>query len=104
MIAYPRRCRLSLLFALAVLTTGQPISVDGFRPRAVAVQQQDGRRFKTAVALNKEEEASPPFPISRSQTACLQLRGGGVAGVIVTLLRTAVKNPVLILCTCLECL
>lgn len=41
-----------------------------------------------------------PVNARSSPTAtCLQLRGGGVGGILVALLRTILRNPVLLVCT-----
>jgi hypothetical protein len=37
--------------------------------------------------------------ISPSAHACLNVRGGGVIGIAVALVRTVIQNPLLILCT-----
>jgi hypothetical protein len=50
-----------------------------------------------------EECAETPLswssPTSSPQATCLQLRGGGIGGAALALLRTALRNPVLLACT-----
>ena len=69
--------------------------VGAFRPRSLSaiVEVTLPKTFP-----GKEERHEQEHGTVR---ASLRLRGGGVGGIFLSLLRAAVKNPVLILCTCI---
>mmetsp|Transcript_17197 Transcript_17197/g.28574 ORF Transcript_17197/g.28574 Transcript_17197/m.28574 type:complete len:140 (+) Transcript_17197:80-499(+) len=83
-----------LVFVLAFMCLFAP--GNSFRPRRSSlVESISRRRLDTPVREQKSflESHHTSFVESKS----LNVRGGGVVGVVGTLLRTAIKNPILVL-------
>jgi hypothetical protein len=97
----PFRCSAVLLVALLVASS--TTTVTAFRSRShyasAAVTDAAGGETKKARVPNHDLTQQHNTIFS---SVGLNVRGGGegVAGIVMSLVRTAVKNPLLILCTC----
>ena len=87
-------------FLLLIVVAAPSLFVDASTPRyprhQVSQWNQHGVTHHSVIS-NYPSYDAPFKPPAAHTTAVLQLRGGGIGGIVMTVLRTAIRNPILIL-------